>query len=257
MNSYTQVAQQVAIDAGRSIRSIFYRLERLNPEQQADDALYKRFYEQIEAELVEGILKLYPNHTIYASNLSTLKNDSRFEWFISLSGEENFRARNPHFSVTLALDMDGETHAAVIYDPIADKVTTASRTEGALQEDQRLRIEKSDGKIANANILTQFSRDEAQLSRIAYLHKISRSVRVLGDIAQDTILVAKGVYSGFFADEFDHNALKAAALVAKEAGLLVTDFRGAEDVEKSGKVVIAHPRLLKEFLKSLNQAGIH
>lgn len=255
MNSYTQVAQQVAIDAGRTIRSIFYRLERLNPEQEADDSLYKRFYEQIESELVEAILKLYPNHTIYASNLSTLKNDARFEWFISVSGEENFRARNPYFSVTLALDIDGETHAAVIYDPIADKVTAASRTDGVVQEDQRVRIEKSDGKIAHANILTRLSRDETQLARIAYLHRITKSVRVLGDLAQDTVLVGKGVYSGYFADEFDHNVLKAAALVAKEAGLLVTDFRGSENVEKSGTVVISHPRLLKEFLKALNQAG--
>lgn len=254
MSSFTQVAKQVAIDSGRTIRSIYYRLDRLSPEQRADDALFVQFYERIEGELIENLLKLYPDHSFYANYHSGLVNQSRFSWYVGLSGAENFRVGSSHFSVSIALEMDGELQSAVIYDGIADKIIAeASKGLGVLSEDeeQRVRIGKSDGKIENAFMLTAISAKEDDISRFTKMIRATKAQRILGDFAKDSALVVKGQYSAYYAAGFDVCTFKAVQLVAKEAGFLVTDYRGSEDVETSGNIVIAHPKLLKELLRAL------
>ena len=218
MSSFTQVAKQVAIDSGRTIRSIYYRLDRLSPEQRADDALFVQFYERIEGELIENLLKLYPDHSFYANYHSGLVNQSRFSWYVGLSGAENFRVGSSHFSVSIALEM-------------------------------RVRIGKSDGKIENAFMLTAISAKEDDISRFTKMLRATKAQRILGDFAKDSALVVKGQYSAYYAAGFDVCTFKAVQLVAKEAGFLVTD--GSEDVETSGNIVIAHPKLLKELLRAL------
>lgn len=254
MSSFTQVAKQVAIESGRTIRSIYYRLDRLSPEQRADDALFVQFYEKIEGELIENLLKLYPDHSYYANYHSGLVNSQRFSWYVGVSGADNFRIGNPHFSITIALEMDGELQSAVIYDGVADKIIAeASKGLGVLSEDeeQRVRVGKSDGKIENAFVLTAVSAKEDDLSRFANMLRATKAQRILGDFAKDSALVIKGQYSAYYAAGFDVCTLKAVQLIAKEAGSLVTDYRGSEDVETSGNVVIAHPKLLKELLRTL------
>ncbi len=254
MSSFTQVAKQVAIDAGRTIRSIYYRLDRLSPEQRADDALFVQFYERIEGELIENLLKLYPDHSFYANYHSGLVNQSRFSWYVGLSGAENLRVGSAHFSVSIALEMDGELQSAVIYDGVADKIVAeASKGLGVLSEDeeQRVRIGKSDGKIENAFVLTAVSAKEDDITRFTNMLRATKAQRILGDFAKDSALVVKGQYSAYYAAGFDVCTLKAVQLIAKEAGFLVTDYRGNENVETSGNIVVAHPKLLKELLRSL------
>ncbi len=254
MSSFTQVAKQAAIESGRHIRSIYYRLERLNFEQRADDALFQQFYESIENSVIEGLLSFYPDHAYYANFHPGKVTDSRFSWYVSLSGAENFRQIQSHFSITVALEMDGELQSAVIYDPIANKIVAeASKGDGVLCEDeeQRVRLGKSDGKIENAALLTAVAPLDQEITRFGAMLRRTRMQRILGDFAKDSALVIKGEYSAYYAATFDLATLKAVQLVAREAGLLVTDYRGNEDVAASGTVVVTHPKLLKELLQAL------
>lgn len=254
MSVFTQVAKQVAIESGRTIRSIYYRLDRLSPEQRADDALFVQFYQKIEGEIIENLLKLYPDHSFYANYHSGIVNSPRFSWYVGLSGADNFRVGNPHFSITIALEMDGELQSALIYDGIADKVIAESAVGlGVLCEDeeQRIRVGKSDGKVENAFVLTAVAPKEDQLTRFEKALRRTKAVRILGDFAKDSALVVKGQYSAYYASGFDICTAKSVKLIAKEAGFLVTDFRGSEDIETNGEIVIAHPKLMKELLRML------
>ncbi len=254
MSSFSQVARQATIDAGRGVRSIFYRLDRLSPEQRADDNLFLQFYQKIEGDIIEALLQFYPDHAYYANYHAGLANSSRFSWYIGLSGADNFRVASRHCSVTVALEMDGELQTAIIYDPIADKVVAeAAKGLGVLSEDQeqRIRLGKSDGKVENAFMLTAVTNKEDDIARFSKMLFRSKSQLVLGDFAKDAASIVKGQYSAYYASTFDVCTLKAVQLVAKEAGYLVTDYRGGEDVEKSGNVVVTHPKLLKELLQAL------
>lgn len=254
MSSFTQVAKQVAIDSGRGVRSIYYRLDRLSPEQRADDSIFLQFYEKFEGDIIQELLKLYPDHSYYANYHSGLINSQRFSWYVGVSGADNFRVGSTHFSITVALEMDGELQSAIIYDPIADKIIAeASKGLGVLSEDeeQRVRLGKSDGKVENAFVLTAVTNKADDIARFSNVLAKTKVQRVLGDFAKDSALVIKGQYSAYYASSFDVCTLKAVQLVAKEAGSLVTDFRGSENVEASGNVVISHPKLLKEFLRTL------
>ncbi len=254
MSSFTQVAKQVAIDSGRGVRSIFYRLDRLSPEQRADDNLFLQFYEKFEGDIIQELLNLYPDHTFYANHHSGLTNSPRFSWYVGVSGSENFRVGSSHFSITIALEIDGELQSAIIYDPIADKIVAeASKGVGVLSEDQeqRVRLGKSDGKVENAFVLTAVTTKEEDIDRFGQVLYKTKLQRILGDFAKDSTLVVKGQYSAYYASTFDLCTLKAVQLVAREAGYLVTDYRGSEDVETSNSVVVAHPKLLKQFLQAL------
>ncbi len=254
MSSFTQVAKQAAIESGRHIRTIYYRLERLNLEQRADDAIFQQFYESIEENVITGLMQFYPDHAYYANFHPGKVRDSRFAWYVSLSGAENFRQIDPHFSISVAFEMDGELQSAVIYNPITNKIVLeASKGDGVLCEDeeQRVRLGKSDGKIENAALLTAVVPHDQEIARFGTMLRHARMQRVLGDFAQDCALVIKGVYSAYYAPSYDLATLKAVQLIAKEAGLLVTDYRGNEDVTASGTVVVTHPKLLKELLRAL------
>ena len=253
MNSHTTVAQQVARDASRTIRTIYFRLEALNPEQRADDELFLRCYEQIESELIAGIRSAYPSHTIQAKYHDTRENESYHRWYISgMTAEENFRAGRPNFSVSIAYEMGGKLQSAVVYNPVLDEMSVASRTEGALFNDQKLRAPKNDGKLENAHLLTKIGRTVVDHEQFAKLQRNAKSIMCYGDVAGDIIQTARGLASGFYSGaHLAEEDIAGAVLIAREAGLLVTDFRGSEENLMSGEIVVVAPRLLKEMLVAL------
>lgn len=76
-------------------------------------------------------------------------------------------------------------------------------------------------------------------------------LRRAGSAALDLAYVAAGRVDGFYEIGLKPWDTAAGELLVIEAGGLVTDFNGGHDHAKSGNIVAASPRLLKEILKDI------
>ncbi len=252
MNLYTSVAKEIAAEVGKEIRFLYYRVLRFSPSQKADDATFAQFFSGVETMLANEVARAYPHHSINGQYIEGYQKEERHQWYISaVGGEENFRLGSAHFSLSMAYEVDGKLQSAVIYNPITEELYHASRSDGAIFNDQRLRVTSDSLEMKSVGALTHFSKSEAHQERINKAVRSLLSLRVLGDLALDAGEVMKGNYHAYFASDVDLYAAKAAALIATEAGLLVTDFKGAENRGEGETLLIVHPRLLRPFLSFL------
>src|SRR6202008_3701671 len=72
---------------------------------------------------------------------ATAGSDPRHRWIVDpLDGTTNFLHGIPHFSISIALERDGEIVAGVIYEPTRDEMFWAEKGHGAYLNDRRLRV---------------------------------------------------------------------------------------------------------------------
>lgn len=177
-------------------------------------------------------------------------------WTINpLEGEDNFRNGLPLFSIVLTCEMNGKTEHALIINPVTGQEFTASRGRGAELSGRRIRT--NDKTKLSQSILgikfpgmDQNERNNRIRERLAQLSCETRMIRSLGDDALTLAHVAAGHLDGAWISNTDNTALKAGALIAKEAGALLTDFSGGPDYEAEGDVIAANPKLLKLLIKA-------
>lgn len=258
MNSQTLFAEQVVRSVSRLVRTIFYRIEALSPEQKADDSIFLRFYEEVESALISEIHTSFPKHTIYSKYRGKIERETddarRHVWYISgMTAEENFQRGCEEFFISLAYEIDGKLKSGVLYNPITDKLALASAKEGALFDDKKLRSPKCDGELPHAHLLTLLGREPALYQTLATLRPKIKSLHSLGDGVGSILQVIKGQASAFFTFEgLAKEDMMAILLITKEAGLLVTNFKGGEDIFTEGRWVVTPARLLKPLLIALN-----
>ena len=95
---------------------------------------------EAEAAIIETLLKAYPGHEILAEE-SGRSGSSDYVWIIDpLDGTTNYLHGYPHFAVSIALTVKGQTEVGLVYDPLRDELFTAVRGAGAQLNDRKLRV---------------------------------------------------------------------------------------------------------------------
>ncbi len=240
---------QAAQDAARAAGSIL--MERFSREHEitfkgpidivteADLAAEQRIVEMLGA-VVPGYGFLTEEHE------EVVRRDGR--WIVDpLDGTLNFCQGDPHFCVSIALERQGELVMGVIYDPVHDELFAAQRGAGARLNGRPIHVSRCDA-VANAIMSTGFpydawtsERDNA--SQVTYWNKRIRGLRSTGSSALDLTAIACGRRDahweyGLFI--YDHAA---GTVLVREAGGVVTDYRGGLDVAKGREIVAANPVL--------------
>src|ERR1700738_2514804 len=98
--------------------------------------------------------------------------DPRHRWIVDpLDGTTNFLHGIPHFSISIALERDGEIVAGVIYEPVRDEMFWAEKGAGAFLNDRRLRVsgrrQLSDALIGTGMPFAERGDAEAYLAALA------------------------------------------------------------------------------------------
>ena len=81
-------------------------------------------------------------------------------------------------------------------------------------------------------------------------------MRCGGSPALDLAYVATGRVDGFWQFNLKPWDIAAGELLLKESGAMMTDFEGGNDYLKSGNVVAANPKLLREMLKVIRKHNL-
>ncbi len=183
--------------------------------------------------------------------------DKSRRWVVDpLDGTLNFLHGIPHFSISIALEHDGDIVAGVIYDPLRDELFRAERGGGAYLNDRRLRV-SSRSQLSHAVVATgipwrERANQHGYLDQLATIMENCAGVRRLGSAALDLAYVAAGRYEGFWEPALALWDIAAGVLLVREAGGFVSEIDGGAGVLASGNVLAANSRLYERLLSLLS-----
>ena len=181
--------------------------------------------------------------------------DTSNRWIIDpLDGTTNFLHGIPHFSISIALERDGEPVAGVIYEPITDQMFWAEKGQGAYLNGRRIRVSarrRLEESLFATGIPFAGKQDHDRfLSQLKAVMAVSAGVRRFGSAALDLAYVAAGRYEGFWEFGLHPWDIAAGIVLVREAGGFVTDIGGGGMME-SGEILAANDSLHGPLLKIL------
>jgi myo-inositol-1(or 4)-monophosphatase len=210
-----------------------------------------------EQLIVEAILAERPGDGILGEEGSALAGTSGVRWVIDpLDGTTNYLYRLPGFGVSVAAEVDGLTVAGAVTDPVRAETFTATRGGGAFLDGRPIRHSGQD-RLDLGLVATGFGYDPErrrnQARVLAEVLPLVRDVRRFGAAALDLCLVACGRVDAYYERGLAPWDLAAGALIAAEAGAIVSDLEGrAASVDF---VVAAAPGIVAELSSVLSAAG--
>lgn len=178
-------------------------------------------------------------------------------WILDpIDGTVNYLYGVPHYGVSLAAEVGGEVVAGVVHNAATGVSWTAVRGRGAYREGRRLGGSGADD-LAGSLVATGFGyapgRRAHQARVLAGLAERIRDIRRFGAAALDLCLAAEGVVDAFYEKGLNLWDFAAGALIATEAGLLVTGADGG--LPDGGLVVAAPPGIHAALLDALAALG--
>lgn len=199
--------------------------------QQNDFNVVTTADKESEQLIVSAIRQSYPDHSILAEESGG--NDaetSGFRWVIDpLDGTTNYSAGLPIFSVSIAVELDGDPVVGVVFAPYLDELFTAVKGEGAWLNGNPISPSLT-SLLSRAVVSTGFPYDKAvnpdnNLDNVARVMPLVRGLRRLGSAAVDICYVAAGFLDGYWEMNLNRWDVAAASLIAREAGATVSSFR--------------------------------
>ncbi|MCU7798938.1 MAG: inositol-1-monophosphatase [gamma proteobacterium symbiont of Lucinoma myriamae] len=250
----------IAVRAARAAGTVIYRsmdkVDNLKITTKAANDFVSDVDRQAEMVIIDIIKKAYPDHAIKAEENGELQGNSDFQWIIDpLDGTTNFLHGFPQFAVSIAFKQNGRLSQAVVFNPVNQELFTASRGEGAMLNDRRIRVSKQKG-LEGALLGTGFPFKDQQhldtyMETFKALFPMTAGIRRPGSAALDLAYVAAGRMDGFWEIGLNDWDMAAGALLVKEAGGLVGDFSGGDDFLKTGNVVAGTPKVFKGILQTI------
>jgi myo-inositol-1(or 4)-monophosphatase len=182
--------------------------------------------------------------------------DKSHRWLIDpLDGTTNFLHSIPLFAISIALERDGQLVAGLIYNPISDELYTAEKGEGAFLNDRRLRVAARQ-TLADAVVATGIPhRGRAGHSRFlrqaeAVMSEVA-GVRRTGAASLDLAWTAAGRFDGYWEHNLQPWDIGAGILIVREAGGIVTDLDGGNNMLETGELLAANAAISKALLPIL------
>lgn len=261
MNRYLEAAVETAERAGALLLDEFRHPARI--EYKSDVDIVTAADRRSEAFIVERLRTLFPPHAIVAEEGGGQETASDYCWYVDpLDGTTNFAHGYPCFAVSIALVAGDEILVGVVHDPMRQETFHAARGEGAWLNQKRIRVSQT-ARLAESLLGTGFpARKRHQNPNILYYHRLtmlSHGVRRDGSAALDLGCVACGRFDGFWEINLKPWDTAAGILLVREAGGVVTDFKGIPyrlgGLEIAASNGLIHPELQQVFAEVARSAA--
>lgn len=256
--SYLEVARRAALKAGH------YLLRGLNQKKKVDFKgqvdLVTPFDLKSEEIIFEVINEAFPDHNFLAEEAISRHSQSDYCWVVDpLDGTTNYAHSLPVFCVSIALTFKNQIITGLVYDPVRKEMFTASQGQGAYLNGRPVGVSKTP-EIDKSLLATGFPYDirsspDNNLNHFSNFALRAQAVRRCGSAALDLCYVACGRFDGYWEMKLKPWDLAAGALMVKEAGGRVTDFRG-RDFEISTREAVASNSQIHQAMLEIIQLGL-
>jgi myo-inositol-1(or 4)-monophosphatase len=253
MHPHLNIALRAARLAGDIILQGLNRLDSIEFREKRHNDFVSNIDLQAEEAILETLRASFPEDSflteeqgeLWGANPDTI-------WVIdALDGTLNFMHGFPFFAVSIAKKVNGRVEQALIFNPVSQDVFSASRGEGASLNDRRIRVAKRSqlpGSLIAVNMPRAAQTGDLYHNIITKILPNIGALRRTGSSALDLAFVASGQLDGFICDHFSEWDIAAGLLLIREAGGMITDFKGGDAILEQQQLLAANPKLLKPLL---------
>ena len=174
--------------------------------------------------------------------------DTSNRWLVDpLDGTTNFLHGIPQFCISIALERDSAPFAGVIYDPVRDEMFWAEHGRGAYCNERRIRVaarqDAKDAVVATGIPHRGRAGKPGYIEQLAAMMEVATGIRRFGSAALDMAWVAAGRFDAYWEGGLRPWDLAAGIVIVREAGGIVTEVGGGDDMLNTGSVLAANPAL--------------
>lgn len=244
------VMQSAARKASRSLLRDFGEVEHLQVSRKGPADFVSKADKKSEEIIFENLRRDRPGYGFLMEESGVVEGTDKTHRFIvdPLDGTTNFLHGIPHFSISIALEREGEIVAGLVYNPISDEMFFAEKDKGAFINDGRLGGADRRLRHSQRNIFTDclfatgipFLGKPGHTKFLKELHQVMGActgVRRLGSAALDLAWTAAGRYDGFWERDLQIWDIAAGAYICEQAGLQVESLSGGNLLESCDPIV--------------------
>lgn len=253
------VMVQAAMKAGRSLSRDFGEVQNLQVSLKGPGDYVSQADRKAEDIIYTELARARPGYGFLMEERGAVAgDDDQHRWIVDpLDGTTNFLHGIPIFSISIALERQGQLVAAVIYNPAMDELYTAERGGGAFMNDRRLRV-AARTKLSDAVVgcgIPHLGRGHHGnfLVELRNVMNEVAGVRRMGSAALDLAYVAAGRMDGYWETGLSAWDIAAGLLLVREAGGFASEPDGGQDMLESGNVVAGNETIHRALVKTLSR----
>jgi myo-inositol-1(or 4)-monophosphatase len=214
--------------------------------------------DQASERLVTGILHdAFPDYGILGEEGGNSTGSHTYRWVIDpLDGTTNYTYRYPLYSVSIALEKQGEVVLGVVYNPTLDELFVAEKGSGATMNGKTIHVSDA-AELGKSLLASGFPYDawsirEDNCREWERFIKSTISVRCDGCASLDLCHIACGRLDGYWELALSPWDMAAGALIAQEAGGVVTRTNGKPFSHLQPSILASNGHLHQTMLDVLN-----
>lgn len=224
-----QIGLAATCEGAKVLRKYFGKLTGVNKKGTID--LVTEADLESEKAIIGIIQNAFPQHSILAEESGLNGGSAENRWIIDpLDGTTNFAHELGIFAVSIAFSHLDELILGFVLNPVSGELFTAENGKGAKLNGFSISVSTTK-QVSESLLVTGFPYNhpdiiDAIMYRFSRCTAAAQGIRRLGSAALDLCFVACGRFDGFWEQNLKPWDTAAGALIAEEAGALVTDFSG-------------------------------
>lgn len=258
MEQIRQVLEQCLEAAARVHRSYYAKLTSAQTVAKSTDFdLLTVADTESEQAVIELITRHFPEHGILTEESGEHdRPGASIRWVIDpLDGTTNYSHGFPQFCSSIAVEFDGQTRLAAVYNPLREDLFKAELGSGATHNGQPIRVSATP-QLEQSLLVTGFPYDRrTRIDHYLRLYKAftmkCHGVLRLGSAALDLCHIAAGWLDGYYEESLNEWDWAAGNLIVSEAGGRVTDFIGGDQVLERSELCVSNGLIHDQMLALL------
>ena len=247
-----KLLHDVTLEAGEIALEFRSRLDSIQITEKSSKDLVTEVDIAVENHIRDRLLSQTPGFGFLGEeNPETEGSVSR--WVVDpIDGTHSFIHGQYYWSISIALETEGEILLGAVYAPSLGDLYLAEKGMGATRNGKPIQV-SSTTSLAKAMVGTGFAclragLEDNNLERFCRIAMKTMDQRRFGSAAMDCCMVADGQMDAFWEQHLSLYDLAAGALIAAEAGAVVTDFKGNPGLDPEA-VLISNGKILPELLE--------
>ena len=249
--------QALSMRVGAYIREERKKFQPSQIEKKSFNNLVSYVDRTAEEKFVAALKEIFPEAGFITEEDSSRTRAENFNWIIDpLDGTTNFVHGFPCFATSVALVENDVPVVGVIYEINQDECFYGWKNGGAWLNGKQIHISQT-ASLKESLVGTGFPYHDYGLLK-KYLHffsellQNSQGVRRPGSAATDIAYVACGRFDAFCEYGLNSWDIAAGTVLVREAGGVVTDFKGGNDFLFGKSFACGNKTVHKELLEKIN-----
>ena len=264
MNKLKATLEKALLEAGAIMNRKFFLPKKVEYKSRAN--LVTQTDRDAEKKIADIIFRVFPNHVLLGEETANVRPGTfvkarplPYKWIVDpIDGTTNFAHGLPIVSVSIALEQDGVVTMGGVWNPLLKEMFFAELGKGAFLNGKKIRVSKTPD-LESSLLVTGFPYDKSRfafnriMKSVEEFLMVSHGIRRLGSAAIDLCYIACGRFDGYWESKLQPWDQAAGALVAREAGARLTNFRGGKFDLYDQETLATNGRIHAEMLKRLRK----